>query len=206
MVHHSTASQIREGDLDEFFAHENQAYPPALSQMGKLRSGTKSDLVNCLEDLVPTQMNAPNPSTQVMIIDGAAIVNMLQPGTAKTFSDYEKQVFSPYIKTHLNHVSRLDVVWDEYFPDSLKAETCTKRGKGVRRRVEPSSAIPGKWDTFLRIDANKVELFSFLATHLTTLSTEKQLITTHHTEVLCTQLLVFHHAHMRRLILASYFM
>ena len=50
-----TASQIRSGDLDKFFQHENQAYPPALSQMGKLRTGTKSDLVGCLEDLVPTQ-------------------------------------------------------------------------------------------------------------------------------------------------------
>ncbi len=35
------------------------------------------------------------------------------------------------------HVSRLDVVWDEYSPESLKAETRSKRGKGVRRRVEP---------------------------------------------------------------------
>ena len=126
----------------------------------------------CLEDLVPTQINAPNPSIQVMIIDGTAIVNMLQPSTAKTFSDNEKQVFSSYIKTQLNHASRLDVVWDEYFRDSLKAETCTKRGKGVRRRVEPSNAIPGKWDAFLRIAANKVELFSFLVTTLSTLKSK----------------------------------
>ena len=71
------ASQIREGDLDEFFAHENQAYPPALSQMGKLRSGTKSDLVGCLEDLIPTQGNLTNPTVEVILIDEAAIVNML---------------------------------------------------------------------------------------------------------------------------------
>jgi len=60
----------------------------------------------------------------------------------------------------------LNVVWDKYFPDSLKAKTRTKRKKGVRRWVEPSSAIPGKWNAFLRIDGNKVELFSFLATRL----------------------------------------
>jgi hypothetical protein len=36
------ASQIRDGNLDEFFEHENQACPPSLSQMGKLRTGTKS--------------------------------------------------------------------------------------------------------------------------------------------------------------------
>ena len=167
------ASQLREGDIEEFFAHENQAYPPALSQMGKLRSGTKSDLVRCLENLAPSQMNSSNPTLQVLIIDGAAVVNMLRPGTANTFSDYEKEVFSPYIKHQLHHVCRLDIVWDQYFPDSLKTETRAKRGKGVRRRVEPSSVIPGKWEEFLCIDANKVELFSFLATHLLSLDTEK---------------------------------
>ena len=56
------ASQIRSGDLDQFFfQYENHAYPPALSQMGKLRTGTKSDLVGCLEDLVPTQDLSPTP-------------------------------------------------------------------------------------------------------------------------------------------------
>jgi len=34
------ASQNREGDLDEFFAHKNKAYPPALSQMASLEVGT----------------------------------------------------------------------------------------------------------------------------------------------------------------------
>ena len=71
------ASQIRSGDLDQFFQHENQAYPLALSQMGKLRTGTKSDLVGCLEDLVPTQDLSPTPVVQVILLDGAAIVNTL---------------------------------------------------------------------------------------------------------------------------------
>jgi len=37
------ASQVRNGNLDEFFEHENQSYPPVLTQNGKL-SGSKSDL------------------------------------------------------------------------------------------------------------------------------------------------------------------
>ena len=112
---------------------------------------------------------------------------MLRPGAAKKFSDYAKQVFTPYIMSQLQHVSRLDVVWDEYFPESLKAETRSKRGKGVRRCVEPHNAITGNWQEFLRIDDNKVELFSFLATCVTALDTGKQIISTHHAEVLCTQ-------------------
>ena len=34
------ASQQREGDLEEFFKHENQPYPPSLSEFGNLRFGT----------------------------------------------------------------------------------------------------------------------------------------------------------------------
>ena len=77
------ASQMRDGDLDDFFAHENQACPPALSQMGKMRLGTKSDLVGCLEDMIPSQENVASPHVEVIILDGAAIVNMLVPGGAK---------------------------------------------------------------------------------------------------------------------------
>ena len=61
-----------------------------------------------------------------------------------------------------------------------------ERGNGVRRRVVKFSAIPGNWP-FLCIDDDKAELFSFLATSLTALDTEKQIINTHHGEVLCTQ-------------------
>ena len=39
------ASQTRDGDLDNFFQHENHTYPPSLSQHGKLRFSTKSDIV-----------------------------------------------------------------------------------------------------------------------------------------------------------------
>lgn len=181
------ASQMRDGNLDEFFEHENQACPPSLSHMGKLRTGTKSDLLGCLEDLVPSQGNSPRPTVQVSIIDGAAIVNMLRPGAARKFSDYANQVFIPYILSQLQYVNRVDVVWDEYLPDSLKAETRSKRGEGVRRRVEPCNAIPGNWQEFLRIDDNKTELFSYLAICVSAHDTGKQVISTHHADVLCSQ-------------------
>jgi hypothetical protein len=180
------ASQTRNSDLDEFFKHENQACPPALSQMGALRTGTKSDLLSCLQDLVNESISSPTVQVTCTILDGAAIVNMLRPGTAKTFQEYATNVFLPYVMTQLQHVTRLDIVWDEYVPESLKANARSKRGKGVRRRVEPSSAIPGNWQAFLRIDENKTELFSFLATRVAHMDTHKHVITTHHVDVLCT--------------------
>ena len=38
------------------------------------------------------------PYVDVMILDGAAIVNMLRPGAAKTIGSYLADVFLPYIK------------------------------------------------------------------------------------------------------------
>ncbi len=79
------------------------------------------------------------------------------------------------------------MVWDEYIPNSLKTGVRSKRGKGVRRRVEPSSTIPRNWQQFLRIDENKMELFAYLATRLVALDTDKQVISTYHTDVLCNK-------------------
>ena len=192
--------QTRDGDLDQFFTHENQACPPSLSNMGKLRLGTKSDILSCLEKLVPTLTptddsmpdvqpcpSMDTPTVDAVILDGAAIVNMLKPGTAHTFSDYASQIFLPYITTQLQSVQRLDVVWDEYIHGSLKAYTRSTRGKGSRRRVESSNAMPRNWKEFLRNDDNKAELFSFLSLKTASLETESQIIITHHKEVLCTQ-------------------
>ena len=156
--------------------------------MGKMRLGTKSDLVGCLENLLPPRGNATAiPPVEVKILDGAAIVNMLAPGNANTLSEYASQIFLPYITSQLEHTSRVDIVWDEYLPDSLKADTRNKRSKGIRRRVEPSSSIPGNCQAFLRIDEDKVELFAYLASRVATTETEKQIITTHHKDVFCTQ-------------------
>lgn len=42
------ACQSRSGNIEEFFRHENQPWPPSLSKIGEMRTGTKADLVRCL--------------------------------------------------------------------------------------------------------------------------------------------------------------
>ena len=42
------ACQARQCNLDSFFEHENQACPPSISDMGQLRQGSRSDLMECL--------------------------------------------------------------------------------------------------------------------------------------------------------------
>ena len=51
----------------------------------------------------------------------------------------------------------------QYDPASLKSYTREQRGVGVRRKVSPTGKLPKDWNTFLRNDTNKTELFSLLA-------------------------------------------
>ena len=89
---------------------------------------------------------------------------MLKPGRCRTFQQYGEEVFLSYVQQQLKlHVNRIDIVWDAYNANSLKAHTREKRGNGVRRPVEPNSPIPTNWDRLLRVDENKKELFRFLA-------------------------------------------
>ena len=156
------ACQNRDGSLEEFFRHENQPWPPSLADRGEMRKGQKADLVRCLEAL---QSKRPEeaPNVESIIIDGTVAVQMLNRRTARTFQGYSDTVFRPCITKQLERTKRVDIVWDIYKDDSLKAGTREKRGEGTRRRVLPSTAIPNDWHSFLRVDENKVELFHFLS-------------------------------------------
>ena len=101
--------------------------------------------------------------TDVIILDGAAIINMLKPIGVKTFQDYATHVFLPFIKVQLRNVTRIYIIWDVYLEDSLKSTAREIRGRGIQRRVAPSNTIPGNWKEFLRLAENKTELFDSLA-------------------------------------------
>ena len=120
----------------------------------------------------------------VIIIDGAAVVNMVNPGTERTFSEYAADSFIPYIRVQLSNVNRVDIVWDEYLKNSLKVTTRGKRGTGVRQRVAADNKLPRNWQEFLRVDQNKQELFKYLAECVTSIDAEKQVISTHGKQVL----------------------
>ena len=109
--------QIRDGNLEEFFRHENQAHPPVLSDCGKLHLGNKSDLLTCLE-LENHLDEAPLTSCTVLVV--AAIVQMLKPGSTNTFAEYASQIFIPYISSKFQSTSCVDLVWDRYMEDTLK--------------------------------------------------------------------------------------
>ena len=96
--------------------HENQPYPPSISEHGKLHFGKKSDLVDCLwkpdhEECTGT------PTVKTKIFDGAALVHFLVPRAVCTFGEYAEQIFLPFINRQ--QVRRVDIVWDRYLPESL---------------------------------------------------------------------------------------
>lgn len=78
--------QSRECDLQEFFCHENQQFPAALRDGGKLYTTQKSQLAAIIESHVTIPDVEPEADT--IIIDGSALVNTLPPRTLKTFEDY----------------------------------------------------------------------------------------------------------------------
>ena len=186
--------QTREGDLDEFFQHENQSFPPSLSLNGLLHFGAKSDLLQCLEKLAAA-VDAVDISSAAYIIDGAAVVQMLKPGSARTFSEYAETVFGPFVQAHLSQVKRLDVVWDRYDSNSLKATARGHRGTGVRRHVTASTPIPKNWQAFLSVSMNKTEIFKYLSDFLSHMSAEdgKQIFVTNGEAVLSVPDNLYHH-------------
>lgn len=123
--------------------------------------------------------SAPTP-IDAAIIDGAAAINMLKPtNTVKTLQEY--------VKGQLQHVKRLNITWDEYVPNSLKATTTEKRGRGIRWCVQSLTTVSKNWKEFLSVDANKKELFVFLAEQIppADFCDGKQVITTKREQVLC---------------------
>ena len=143
------ACQIREGNAEDFFKYENQPWPPSLMQLGQLRGGQKADLALCLPST--SAEIATQPVTDVVILDGTAVVQMLQPGTAHTFDEYLSTVYAPFTLKHLEMARRADLVWDVYQDDSLKRSLREKRGSGQRRNILPTTRIPADWKDFLRV-------------------------------------------------------
>ena len=82
------ACQTCKGNLEEFFRHANQSYPPSLSQNGFLRSGKKADPLSCLESEADTQRHVPE--CDCIILDGAVTVNIIRPTGCKTFFDFRE--------------------------------------------------------------------------------------------------------------------
>lgn len=168
--------QTRGCDLREFFKHENQSFPPSLSNKGKLHTCTKSDLVDVLQAKV--KLPETKPESDVLIVDGASLVYTVTPKTPKTFEEYARKDILPKVEHYSSNHKRTDIIFDVYRQSSLKSEARSKRGKSIRRRVTAKSKTPSNWRSFLRDSANKTELFHFLADAVAKTTTSNVVIAT----------------------------
>ena len=81
------ASQFRDGNVNDYFSHKHQPCPPSLSARGKLKLGTKSDIVRCLED-APEKQDDIIPSVDVVMLDGPVMLCVLKPTASGTLREY----------------------------------------------------------------------------------------------------------------------
>ena len=153
--------QSRACDLQEFFQHENQPFPAALSDGGKLYACQKSQLASILETGISSLDQ--EPKTDVIIIDGSALGHTLPPKRSKTFEDYAPLDVLPTIHAYASKYKTTHIVFDVYNPASLKMETRSKRGQGGQHKVTNRIKVPSNWRNFLRHNDNKTDLFHFLA-------------------------------------------
>ena len=151
-----TANQLRDGDSNVFFSHENQLHPPSLSNYGKIRACKRSDLIKCLKPIEESNKK----DFECKIFDGAALIHMLKPNAVKLFQEYAEEVFVKFIQWQLQSLKGIDIVWDRYLANSIKGSTRGKRGVGVSWKVGAQSKIPSNWLNFLRDPNNKTELFA----------------------------------------------
>ena len=119
----------------------------------------------------------------MIVIDGAAIVNIIKPFVSATFAEYVTQIMGYLRSQFTGSVRMIDVIFDVYKPDSLKTATRKKRGKGIRIRVEGQKKEPGNWPTFLREDGNKTELFNLISDSVANENFPGKVIITHEEEV-----------------------
>ena len=75
-----------------------------------MRSGTKSDILQCLN--APTGHAAAAKQATVVVLDIAAVIHMVRPTIAKTFGEYVPLHIIPFLEAQLrNGAQRIDAVW-----------------------------------------------------------------------------------------------
>lgn len=166
-------------DLYKVLKHELSVVPLSLANTDKIMKNTqKSALLPLLTTGLGIEKVKGAPETTgktciIIIIDGHALIQSLgKPPRCKTFGDYAKTFEKTVMKQILGTVSRIDVVFDQYRPLSIKSTTRSKRAgqtrpihKVINRDDLP---LPQAWKNFIALGENKEDLALFLIGNLAT--------------------------------------
>ena len=133
---------LPDAQMKKFFRFENQWEPPCLADRRSFQSGTKSDILECIK--TPICQAVPAKLATVVVLDMAAVVHMVRPTKATTFTEYVTKHMMPYLESQITPtVARIDTIWDNYPEDSLKFLTHHRRGTGPRTRIgDGQTSIP----------------------------------------------------------------
>ena len=80
----------RDGNLEGFFQHENQACPDVLSDGSCIHLSATNQLLSCLEDLTEHTVEDP-PTSSIVIVKQSSSICCLP--TAKFFQEYAQHIF-----------------------------------------------------------------------------------------------------------------
>lgn len=128
------ASAARKGDIPQFFMHENNQYPPSLSENGSLRkSAVNDDLINCLyknkKTDQPSRSKCDTPETATaFVMNAIAHVQASPPTSVMTVKDYSEHIFSKIIDAKRDQYVRVDVLFDvnENSLEEMTKEMCNE--------------------------------------------------------------------------------
>ena len=100
----------------------------------------------------------------------AAVQSLGNSAGAKTFGEWCDN-FTKFVTSHFTErCTRVDLVFDQYTPNSIKGSTRMKRKggkkKGIRKEVESRDQRIGNWDKFITTEENKRSLTNFVSTEI----------------------------------------
>ena len=150
----------------EVFKIEMTDLPESFTKKQQIYYGSKSQL---LEIFDPTPSLTSTLKKDALIFDFSVIVNsQAAVTTAKTFNEFADGIIE-FVKNLSSGCSRIDIVCDSYFDNSLKSHTREARGCGQFFPLTETTNIPKDFQgNFLRHNRNKVALNSFLTGKLLT--------------------------------------
>lgn len=151
-----------------FFRHESQACPPNISERGLIRvSKSKVRLVPCL--IRSSDCNILNfrttPLSLCVVVHGASVAQAVSPKRRLTCQHYAVNIFWRQILrvVEVHSITRLDVVFGRYLPQSIKRTARSTRGHSSARLVENEKSVPRNWNGFYTIPQTKENVFKLLA-------------------------------------------
>lgn len=132
-------AKTREINLREVLSYELSIVPVVLADPdGSLRKTTKSTRISVLEkkvDVLPSLPSAPIPTAYV--IDGMAMIQAIRSGGSATFGGMVEKYCEFIMRTFSqNNCTRLDLVFDQYFPRSIKDGERQRRGQSSSLEIK----------------------------------------------------------------------